>query len=169
MPLFLPTTMRLYKLCAVFGIMIVIAASLFSWTRLQSLESNVSASFEEMVTINLEVTGLKTELQHVERVLQAADSRGADKTNITVDDITYSSYEIERLRAEKNAIILHVKEKELEVVSSSGIKTNVMNEVRLLFITSVVVFLIGALMTAFGVIGWYFKIEFFEDRRARSR
>ena len=67
MPLFLPTAMRFYKLCAIFGVLIIVAVILFSWTRLQYLEENVSAVFEEMVTANLEVTGLKTELQHIDK------------------------------------------------------------------------------------------------------
>ena len=164
---FLHTAMRFYKLCSIFGLLIIIAAILLSWTRLQRLEENVSAIFEEMVTVNLEVTGLKTELQHIDKVLQAANP--AEKNNITVDDVPYTAYEIERLRPERNAILLHLKEKELDLVASSSIKKNVMNEVRLLFVTALIVLLFGTLMTAFGVIGWYFKIELFEDRRKRSR
>ncbi len=159
--------MRFYKLLAIFGVLIMIAAILFSWMRLQHLEENVSAIFEEIVTANLEVTGLKTELRHINKVLQVADH--AEKKNITVDDITYTAYEVERLRTEKDAILLHVKEKELDLITSSSIKKNVMNEVRLLFVAALVILLLGTLMTVFGLIGWYFKIELFEDRRRKPR
>jgi len=166
MPLFLPAAMRFYKLCTIFGMLIIIAASLFSWTRLQRLEENVNTVFEEMVTVNMEVTGLKTELQHIDKVLQAADQ--TQKNNITIDDVPYSAYEIERLRTEKNTILLYIKEKELGLVASLSIKKHVMNEVRLLFISALMVLLFGALLTISGFIGWYFKIELFEDRRRRS-
>ena len=62
-----------------------------------------------------------------------------------------------------------MKEKELDLVASSSIKKHVMNEVRLLFITAIMFLLLGTLMTAFGFIGWYFKIELFEDRRSKPR
>jgi hypothetical protein len=101
MPFFLSTAMRFYKLCAVIGLLIIIATILLSWTQLQQLENNVSLVFEEIVTVNLEVTGLKTELQHIDRVLQQADQSKGKSDNITVDEIPYSAYEIERLRTEK--------------------------------------------------------------------
>jgi len=169
MAFFISTASQFYKLCAVVGALIIIVAIIFSWTRIQYLEEDVSAVFEEMVTSNLEVEGLKTELQHIDKVLQAANQAEKNKENISVDDIPYTDYEVERLRKEKSSILLYIKEKELDLITSSSIKKHVMNEVRLLFITALAVILFGTLMMMFGFLGWYFKIELFEDRRRKPR
>ncbi len=169
MPLFLPTAMRFYKITAILGLLVIIATIVFSWIQIDKFEQNVSEVFEEIITSNMEVDGLNTELEHINKVLQAANQLKDKKQAVTVDDVPYDAYEVERLRAEKNTITLYVKEKELDLATSSNIKNHVMNEVRLLFITALAFLLLGTLMTAFGIIGWYFKIELFEDRRKKPR
>lgn len=169
MPLFLPTAMRFYKAAAVCGVLIIIATLVLSWLRIENFERSVSEVFEEIITSNMEVDGLHTELGHIDKVLQAESHSKDKKQGVTVDDVDYSGYEIERLRVEKSNILLYVKEKELDLVTSLNIKNHVMNEVRLLFITALTFLLLGTLMAAFGIIGWYFKIELFEDRRKKPR
>jgi hypothetical protein len=169
MPLFLPTAMRFYKAIAILGLLVIISTIVLSWVQIEKFEQTVSDVFEEIITSNMEVDGLNIELQHINKVLQVANQNTDKKQAVTVDDVPYEVYEIERLRAEKKSILLHTKEKELDLVTSSNIKNHVMNEVRLLFIAALAFLLLGTLLTAFGIIGWYFKIELFEDRRKKPR
>jgi len=169
MSLLLPTAMRFYKVTAILGLLVIIATIVFSWIQIEKFEQTVTDVFEEIVTSNMEVDGLNTELGHINKVLQAANQSEDKKQAVTVDEVSYDAYEVERLRAEKNTITLYIKEKELDLVSSSNIKNNIMNEVRLLFVTALAFLLLGTLMTAFGITGWYFKIELFEDRRKKPR
>lgn len=169
MALFLPTAMRFYKTIAIIGLLVIIATIVLSWVQIQKYETTVAGIFEEIVTANLEIEGLRIELDHIEKVLTAAEQLKNDKQGVTADEVPYEAYEIERLRAEKDSILLHLKEKQLDLTASSNIKNNVMNEVRLLFISALFFLLMGTLMAALGVLGWYFKIEMFEDRRTKPR
>ena len=156
MPFFLPTAMRFYKAAAILGLLVVIAVILLSWLRIEKFEQTVSGVFEEIITSNMEMEGLKKELRHIDKVLQADDKNKNKKKAVEVDDVPYDIYEIERLRSEKNSILLHVKENELDLVASLNIKKHIMNEVRLLFVVALAFLLLGTLMTAFGFIGWHF-------------
>ena len=88
---------------------------------------------------------------------------------IIVDDIAYSKYSIERLRNDKQNILLHIREKEIDLSESSDIKNHVMNEVRILFGVALFFLVIGTLLAVFGFLAWYFKVELFEDRRKNAR
>ncbi len=171
MALLMPNALRFYKICAFLGLLIVIVTLSYSWNRMQQLEQSVSVVFEEIVITNMEVSGLKEELQHIDKVLSVVDGLGtiSNKEEIIVDEIPYTAYEIERLRNDKQNILLHVKEKELDLTESSSVKKHVMNEVRILFGIALMFLLLGTLLSAFGFLAWYFKIELFEDRRQKPR
>ena len=171
MALLMPKASRIYKFFALSGLLIIILAITLSWMRMKQFEQSVSVVFEQIVVTNMEVNGLKDELAHINKVLDLVDSSDAltTKEEIIVDDIPYSKYAIERLRNDKKNILLYIKEKELDLVESSGVKNHVMNEVRLLFGISLVSLLVGTLMAAFGFLAWYFKVELFEDRRRSPR
>lgn len=169
MPLFKSTAQRFYKFAAILGTLLIISILVFTWHRVEKFESTMSNVFEGIVTARLEVDGLKEQLQHIDNVLSEVSKNQAGDQIVTVDGIEYSSYEIKRLRSERGSMMLHIREKELELEGSSDIKQHVMNEVRLLFITALSTLLLGTLMAAFGYIGWYFKIEMFQDRRRRPR
>jgi len=160
--------LRFYKICALLGTFIIIADIALSWTRIQSFENTVTDVFELMVTNQMELEGLEQELTHIEKVLeQAKESDSKDSTKI--DEIEYSAYEIERLRNERSTIRLHMQEKQLDLVSVASEKKYIMNEVRILFLGSLVFLVLGTLLSVFGYLAWYFKIELFEDRRKKPR
>lgn len=162
------TILRFYKICALLGTFIIIADIALSWARIQSFESTVTNVFELMVTNQMELEGLQQELTHIEKVLEQA--KDSNKKNLTeIDGIEYSAYEIERLRNEQATIRLYMQEKQLDLVGVSSEKKHVMNEVRILFLGSLVFLVLGTLLSAFGYLAWYFKIELFEDRRKIPR
>ncbi|VAW63704.1 hypothetical protein MNBD_GAMMA08-33 [hydrothermal vent metagenome] len=160
--------MRFFKICALLGTLIIIADISFSWTRIQSFEDTVAAVFESMVTNQMELEGLQQELSHIDKVLKQAPQVKADE-KLTVDGIEYSNYEVERLRNEQASIRLYIQEKQLDLVGASSEKKYIMNEVRILFLGSLVFLVLGTLLSAFGYLAWYFKIELFEDRRKKPR
>ncbi len=171
MALLMPNAARIYKVCAFSGLLVIILVTSLSWMRMKQFEQSVSLVFEQIVVTNLEVTGLKDELEHINKVLEIVDSSGAITTQeeIIVDDISYSKYAIERLRNDKKNILLYIKEKELDLVESSDVKKHVMNEVRLLFGVALLFLVVGTLLAAFGFLAWYFRVELFEDRRRKPR
>jgi len=171
MALLMPNAARFYKISALLGLLIIILVVTFSWMRMKEFEQSVSTVFEKIVVTNMEVNGLKDELMHIDKVLNTVGSPEAmtTKEEIIVDDIPYSRYAIERLKNDKKNIVLHIKEKELDLAETSGVKKHVMNEVRLLFGVSLVLLLIGTIMAVFGFLAWYFKVELFEDRRTTPR
>jgi len=169
MPLVMSSAQQFYKTIAVLGTLLIIGILIFSWMRVEKFESTISDAFEDVVTARLEVDGLKEQLQHIDNVLSEVSKNKAGDEIVTVDGIEYSSYEVKRLRSERSGMMLHIREKELELEGSSDIKQHVMNEVRLLFVASLSFLLLGTLMAAFGYLGWYFKIEMFEDGRRRPR
>jgi len=159
---------RFYKICAFLGTLIIIADISFSWVRIQAFESSVSNVFELMVTSQMELDGLQQELTHIGKVLeQAKETQTSDK--VRIDSIDYSAYEIERLRNEQASIRLNMQEKQLDLRGVSSEKKHIMNEVRILFLGSLVFLVLGTLLSAFGYLAWYFKIELFEDRRKKPR
>jgi len=171
MALLMPNAARFYKISALSGLLIIILVVTFSWMRMKEFEQSVSTVFEKIVVTNMEVNGLKDELMHINKVLNTVGSPEAmtTKEEIIVDDIPYSRYAIERLKNDKKNILLHIKEKELDLAETSGVKKHVMNEVRLLFGVSLIFMLIGTIMAVFGFLAWYFKVELFEDRRNTPR
>jgi len=157
--------LRFYKVCALLGTLIIIVDIGLSWARIQAFESTVTNVFESMVTNQMELDGLKQELAHIGKVL--AQEGTTEKPQ--VDGIGYTPYEVERLRSEQASIKLHMQEKKLDLAGSSSKKKHIMNEVRILFLGSLVFLVLGTLLSAFGYLAWYFKIELFEDRRKKPR
>lgn len=171
MALFMPKASRIYKLSALTGVLIIVLVATFSWMRMKQVEQSVSLVFEQIVLTNMEIEALKEELEHIDKVLTTVDRADAMTTDeeIIVDDIPYSKYAIERLRNDKQNILMHIKEKELDISETSGVKSHVMNEVRMLFGISLVLLVIGTLLAVFGFLAWYFKVELFEERRRKPR
>ena len=96
MPLFFPTAMRFYKSAAVLGVLVIIAIIVLSLLRIEKFEQTVAEIFEEIITSNMEMDGLRIELAHIDKVLQAGNHDGDKKQGVTVDDVDYTTYEIER-------------------------------------------------------------------------
>ena len=161
------SAIRFYKICALIGTLIILADIGFSWSRIQAFESTVTDIFESMVTNQMELDGLQQELTHIGKVL--TQSRDNSEKPSKVDGVEYTPYEIERLKNEEASIRLHMQEKQLDLVGSSSEKKYIMNEVRILFLGSLVFLVLGTLLSAFGYLAWYFKIELFEDRRKAPR
>ena len=161
--------MRLYKLCALLGTLIILMDIGLSWLRIAAFESNVTDVFESMVRTQMEIDGIQQELVHVEKVLQEQKESGSGDASQSVDGIEYTPYEIERLRSDKGNLNLFLQEKELDLAGLGNQKKFVMNEVRILFLFSLVFLVLGTLLAAFGYLAWYFKVELFEDRRKAPR
>jgi len=164
----IPTVMRFYKVCALLGTLIILLDAGFSWMRIQSFESTVTEVFESIVRTQMEMDGLQQELLHMDKVLKAVEGKEA-VSEIVVDDIGYSPYEVERLKNEQGSIKLYLQEKQLALVALSSEKKYIMNEVRILFLMSLIFLILGTLLAAFGYLAWYFKVELFEDRRKNAR
>jgi len=162
------SVLRFYKLCAFLGTLIILVDIAFSWQRIQAFENTVANVFESMVINQMEFDGLQQELAHIEKVLEQSQLV-KDDNKTRVDGIVYSAYEIERLRNEQASIRLHMQEKQLDLVGIGSEKKHIMNEVRILFLGSLVFLVLGTLLSAFGYLAWYFKIELFEDRRKIAR
>jgi len=162
------SAMRFYKICALLGTLIIISDVAISWTRIQAFEKNVTEVFESMVTNQMEYDGLQKDLSHINKVLQQANDIKGNEA-VQVDGIDYSSYEVERLRNEQANIRLFMQEKQLDLADAGSEKKYIMNEVRILFLGSLVFLVLGTLLSAFGYLAWYFKIELFEDRRKKPR
>ena len=164
----IPTVMRFYKICALLGTLIILLDAGFSWMRIQSFESTVTDVFESIVRTQMEMDGLQQELSHMDKVLKTVVNKEAS-SEVIVDDIEYSPYEIERLKNEHGSIKLYLQEEQLALVALSSEKKYIMNEVRILFLMSLIFLILGTLLAAFGYLAWYFKVELFEDRRKNVR
>jgi len=164
----IPTVMRFYKICALLGTLIILLDAGFSWMRIQSFESTVTDVFESIVRTQMEMDGLQQELSHMDKVLKTVVNKETS-SEVIVDDIEYSPYEIERLKNEHGSIKLYLQEKQLALVALSSEKKYIMNEVRILFLMSLIFLILGTLLAAFGYLAWYFKVELFEDRRKNVR
>lgn len=169
MSLFIPSPMRFYKICALLGTVIILADVGFSWMRIQAFESSVTEVFESMVRTQMEVDGLQDELAHVDKVLAYAQGELPDSEKTEIDGIEYTDYEVERLQSDQGNLKLYLQEKLLDIVSLTSEKKHVMNEVRILFLISLMFLVMGTLLAAFGYLAWYFKVELFEDRRKKPR
>ncbi|VAW59120.1 hypothetical protein MNBD_GAMMA11-2936 [hydrothermal vent metagenome] len=172
--------MRIYKICALLGTLVIMLDIGLSLQRIQSFESSVAEVFESQVRAQMEIDGLQQEISHIDKVREQADTQIEDQASekatdrkaqegTTVDNIDYTPYEVERLRNELRNLKLLMQEKKLDLVESGSEKKYIMNEVRALFFLSLIFLVIGTLLAAFGYLAWYFKIELFEDRRKRPR
>ena len=164
----IPTVMRFYKACALLGTLIILLDAGFSWMRIQSFENTVTEVFESIVRTQMEMDGLQQELSHMDKVLKLVVDKEVT-SEVVVDDIEYSPYEVERLKNEHGSIKLYLQEKQLALVALSSEKKYIMNEVRILFLMSLIFLILGTLLAAFGYLAWYFKVELFEDRRKNAR
>jgi len=164
----IPTVMRFYKICALLGTLIILLDAGFSWMRIQSFENTVTEVFESIVRTQMEMDGLQQELSHMDKVLKHVVNKEVT-SEVVVDEIEYSPYEVERLKNEHGSIKLYLQEKQLALVALSSEKKYIMNEVRILFLMSLIFLILGTLLAAFGYLAWYFKVELFEDRRKNAR
>lgn len=167
MSLQMPTAMRFYKVCAIVGTLLIIITVAYAWMRIQQFEHNVFVVFEKMVTESLEVDSLKDELRHIDKVLNK--TAGKTSASVDVDGVEYSSYQIERLRIDRVNILGYFQEKNLALAQSSAVKRHIMNEVRILFMVSLASLVVGTLLAALGYLGWYYRVEMFEERRHQPR
>lgn len=167
MSLLMPTAMRFYKTCAIAGTLIIIVTVTYAWMRIQQFEQNVFVIFERMVTENLEAESLNDELRHVDKVLHLVADKSSGR--VETDAMEYTSYEIERLRNDRENLVRYMQEKNLAVAKSSVAKKHIMNEVRVLFMMSLGFLVAGTVLAALGYLGWYYRIEMFEERRHQSR
>lgn len=161
--------MRFYKFCALLGTLIILLDIGFSWMRIQAFESSVTEVFESIVRTQMEVDGIDQELIHVNKVLSQQNDNAEEGKTAEIDGVEYTPYEIERLRAEQGNLQLFKQEKQLDLASLDSVKKHVMNEVRILFLISLIFLVMGTLLAAFGYLAWYFKVELFEDRRKAPR
>ncbi len=166
MPLRMPSAMRFYKVCALLGTLIIILDIGMSWMRIGAFEGSVTEIFESIVRTQMEIDGLQQEKTHIDNVIAKAES---NQSTVNVDGIEYSAYEIERLKNEQSSIELFMQEKKIDIVTLNSQKKHVMNEVRILFLVSLLFLILGTLLSAFGYLAWYFKVELFEDRRKKDR
>ncbi|MDQ1363927.1 MAG: hypothetical protein QG652_1789, partial [Pseudomonadota bacterium] len=124
MSLLMPTAMRFYKTCAITGTLIIVVTVAYAWMRIQQFEQNVFVTFERLVTENLEAESLKDELQHIEKVLEMAANKSV--TSVEMDTVEYTSYEIERLRNDRENLLRYMRDKNQAVAQSSFAKNHIM-------------------------------------------
>ena len=167
MPLLMPTAMRFYKTCAIVGTLIIVITVAYSWMRIQQFEYNVATIFEKLVIETLEADSLKDELRHIDKVLNKAGPNSA--VNVVVDEVEYPVYEITRLRSDRENILRYFQERKKSLEKSNSSKKHIMNEVRVLFISSLAFLVVGTVLAALGYLGWYYRIEMFEERRHHTR
>lgn len=167
MPLLMPTAMRFYKTCALSGTLVIIITVAYAWMRIQQFEQNVAQVFEKMAIENLETNSLKDELRHIDTVLDKAAKNPA--TDVNVDGVEYSGYEVTRLRSDRQNILGYFQEKKLALTQSTYTKKHIMNEVRVLFVGALAFLVVGTLLAGLGYLGWYYKVEMFEERRYKTR
>ncbi len=166
MPLLLPSAMRLYKACALIGTLIILLDIGVSWSRINAFESSVSNVFESIITTQMLVEGLQQELQHIDTALE---HYAADEQPVSVEGIEYNTQQLERLRNERTDIKLYMREKQRDIAELTKQKKFIMNEVRILFLLSLLFLIVGTLLSAFGYLAWFFKLELFADRRKAAR
>lgn len=166
MPLLLPSAMRLYKTCALLGTLIILIDIGVSWSRINAFESSVSNVFESIITTQMLVEGLQQELQHIDTALA---QYAANEQAVSVDGVEYNSQQLERLRNERVDIKLYMREKQRDISVLNKQKKFIMNEVRILFLLALFFLIVGTLLSAFGYLAWYFKVELFADRRKIAR
>lgn len=167
MSLLMPTAMRFYKICAILGTIIIIVTVALAWKRIQQFEQRVYVVYEELVINTLEVDSLKDELAHMDKALQAASEQ--PQADVVLDNISYNHYEIERLRHDRVSLLRYIKEKEEAIAHSSVSKKHIMHEVRVLFVAALGFLVAGALLSVLGYLGWYYRVEMFEERRRNAR
>jgi hypothetical protein len=166
MPLLLPSAMRLYKASALLGTLIILLDIGVSWSRINAFENSVSNVFESIITTQMLVEGLQQELQHIDTAL--AQYQSGDQP-VSVDGVEYNLQQLQRLRNEHADIKLYMREKQRDIQVLKKQKKFIMNEVRVLFLLSLLFLVIGTLLAAFGYLAWYFKVELFADRRKTPR
>lgn len=166
MPLLLPSAMRLYKVCALLGTLIILIDIGVAWSRINAFEGSVSNVFESIITTQMLVEGLQQELQHIDTALA---QYAANEQSVSADGIEYNTQQLQRLRNERADIKLYMREKQRDISLLNKQKKFIMDEVRILFLLSLLFLIIGTLLSAFGYLAWYFKVELFADRRKTAR
>jgi ABC-type multidrug transport system fused ATPase/permease subunit len=158
--------MRLYKACALLGTLIILLDIGVSWSRINAFESSVSNVFESIITTQMLVEGLQQELQHIDTALA---QYAANEQSVSADGIEYNAQQLQRLRNERADIKLYMREKQRDISLLNKQKKFIMDEVRVLFLLSLLFLILGTLLSAFGYLAWYFKVELFADRRKTAR
>jgi len=145
--------MRLYKASALLGTLIILLDIGVSWSRINAFENSVSNVFESIITTQMLVEGLQQELQHIDTAL--AQYQSGDQP-VSVDGVEYNLQQLQRLRNEHADIKLYMREKQQDIQVLKKQKKFIMNEVRILFLLSLLFLVVGTLLAAFGYLAWYF-------------
>lgn len=163
------SALRIYRILILIGTVILAVSLYLSWHYLNQYEQSMGEPFARNISAQLELDGLQEDLKQIDKILTAYKNRPKGDTKVEVDGIDYTAYEVERLEQEKGTLEIFAKEKKLIIDQTSGFKSQVMSNVKILFVVTLVAGFAGVLFIAFGIVGWYLRIELFEDRRKHPR
>ena len=155
------TTQTAYKILAVSGLLIVALAPYVGWKYLASLESEAISVFESSILNRLDLESTQQQRLSLENAI-AISRQQPDHP----DAVDYSAAELKLLQAESDNLSARIKlltdeHSELEVAKQSLINTT-----RIAFVTIFAVMLIAMLLTFLGVLGWYFHVRIYQERRS---
>jgi hypothetical protein len=161
----MPGTIRsdtVYKLCAVLGTFIAALAPYISWQYVQNFEDEATAVFERQILTELDLESLNAQFNSLKSAIESGRQSGEDSTD-------YTPEQIQHMLGDSEALHRRIEQTQTERRRLETAKRNLIGDIKLLFIATVAVTVIGAVAAIAGFLGWYFHVQIFQERRSAPR
>ena len=150
-----------YKIFALSGLLIALLTPYFGWQYTKKLETKAVLIFEQVILTQLDLESLHQQYQSIQKAISASRGEAND-----VNSVDYSESELEHLQAESQHINAQIEALAIDAGTMKAAKKAIITEVKLAFIIIFFVMLVSTLAAAFGLLGWYFHIRIYRERRS---
>lgn len=158
------TTQTTYKIILFIGLAIVAVSPFLAWKYISNLEQAAVTIFEQSILNRLDLESTQLHYQSVQNVIAASQ-----KTTDDPDAIDYSSSEMEHLQTEAVNLSDQIAQLKVDAGVLASAKTALITDIKIILVIIFIVMLVAMLLAAFGLLGWYFHIRIFQERRNESR
>ncbi len=163
-------TDNLYKFCALFGTVIILASLYFPHVLLSELCKQVSFVDLKVATAKAEIDHFQLKSKIVEETVQnsIARNKGTYKPSPDKLELTHSDKELRGLIFENLNNLKLAKTSEAELANYIDESERLLAEQKLINSLAVISVTLGFMLSLFGYLSWYFKIQRYQDKALKD-
>lgn len=151
-----------YKLFAVLGTLTVALAPYAAWQRLDAFETRATSLFEQHILAELDLQSLKQQFHALQRAVEAGRGDAGDEAD-------YSPSQLRQMVEEAELLNRRIEESYTELQALEKAKRELTGDLKWLFMLTLLLTSAGMILAVFGLLGWFFHVRIFRERRAGER
>ncbi len=152
---------------ALLGVAILIGSIVAGQYRVERFQGAADGAYETFITLGIELRSLERQTQNLEAQINANFPEGAPSAQARAQGL--DEYTMQKMVQESQRLRNLIQERADAYREAYQHKQQVLFDLNALFWETLLGFLLGTLLTVFGLFAWYFDIRIIKDRRNQSR